>query len=127
MQSTIYWSIAVAVVLLIATAIAAGLMLLYLPANYFTRSKRNQNDRHPLIHWSLLILKNLAGVVLIIAGLFMLVLPGQGVLTIILGLLLLSFPGKKKLVAELIRRTSSLSAINGWRQRFHKPPLQLPL
>ena len=41
-----------------------------------------------------LITKNLLGVILLIAGLVMLLVPGQGLLTIAVALILLDFPGK---------------------------------
>ena len=75
--------------------------------------------------WAMLILKNLLGVILIIVGILMLVLPGQGIITILVGLMLLNFPGKRKLVLNLIRRTGALGSINRLRARFGKPPLTL--
>jgi uncharacterized protein YjeT (DUF2065 family) len=50
----------------------------------------------------LLLLRNLLGLLLVVAGILMLFLPGQGLLTILIGLFLLSFPGKKKIICQLI-------------------------
>jgi len=49
------------------------------------------------------ILRNTLGVVCILAGIIMLMTPGQGILTIILGFSLLQFRGKKKIVAWMRR------------------------
>lgn len=82
--------------------------------------------RHPVIRWTGLILKNVIGVLLILAGIAMLVLPGQGVLTIIIGIMMLNFPGKRKLELRLIRVPGILRGINYLRARAKHPPLQLP-
>jgi hypothetical protein len=122
----IAWSVGIGAIMLIATAVGGALFAVYLPATYFTRPRTVWGDRHPVWHWTLLILKNIAGVVLIVAGVLMLILPGQGVLTIIIGLLMLNFPGKRKFVAELIRRTKVLGSINALRLRFGRARLELP-
>ena len=88
--------------------------------------QRTLEGRHPFIRWTGLILKNLIGILLILAGIAMLVLPGQGVLTIIIGIMLLNFPGKRKLELKLIRIPGILRAINYLRARAKHPPLQLP-
>lgn len=122
----IAWSVGLGVILLLVTAVAGALFAIYLPADYFTRPRKVWDKGRSASQWALLILKNLAGVVLIVAGVLMLVLPGQGVLTMIIGLLMLNFPGKRKLVAALIRRTKLLGSINALRSRYGKPPLALP-
>ena len=70
--------------------------------------------------------KNLAGAVLVLAGLAMLVLPGQGLLTIVVGLLFLDFPGKRSLELRLVRHPPVLRTINWLRATAHRPPLQMP-
>lgn len=75
---------------------------------------------------TLRVLKNLAGGLLAIAGIAMLVLPGQGLLTLILALVLLDLPGKQKLEARLLSSPRLLSMLNRFRQRFGQPQLELP-
>ena len=87
---------------------------------------RTLEGRHPVIRWTGLILKNLIGILLILAGIAMLVLPGQGLLTILIGIMLLNFPGKRKLELKLIRIPGILRAINYLRARAKHPPLQMP-
>jgi UPF0716 family protein affecting phage T7 exclusion len=70
--------------------------------------------------------KNLCGTVLVLAGVAMLVLPGQGILTIVVGLLLIDFPGKFALEQKLVRRSSVLSAMNWIRTKAHRAPLKPP-
>ncbi len=103
-------------------------LVIFMPANYFLeRSERGLwVDRHPVVRWSLLALKNLVGVILVIAGAVMLFGPGQGVLTILIGVILLDFPGKRKLELYLVSRPRVLEAINRLRARFGRPPMLLP-
>ncbi|MFO8032450.1 MAG: PGPGW domain-containing protein [Desulfohalobiaceae bacterium] len=71
-------------------------------------------------------LKNLLGIVLVLAGLAMLVLPGQGLLSIILGLALTNFPGKFKLQRRLVGYPSVLNSLNWLRRRFGRPSFLAP-
>lgn len=122
----IAWSVVLGVILLLVTAVAGMLFAIYLPADYFTRPRKVWDQGQSAWQWAMLALKNLAGLALIVAGVLMLVLPGQGVLTMIIGLLMLNFPGKRKFVAALIRRAKVLGSINALRSRYGKQPLALP-
>ena len=68
-------------------------------------------------------LKNLAGLLLLVAGIAMLVLPGQGLLTILVSLVLLDFPGKRGFVRRLVARPKVGAALNAIRRRAGAPPL----
>jgi hypothetical protein len=70
--------------------------------------------------------KNLLGALLVLAGLAMLVLPGQGILTILLGLAFLDLPGKRRAELWLVSRPPVLAAVNRLRLRAGREPLQLP-
>ncbi len=102
-------------------------VLVHLPADYFdTRVLRRwMPGRHPILRIAGIVLKNLVGAVFVIAGLAMLVLPGQGVLTVLIGVSLLDFPGKHGLEARLVSQRLVLRGINAVRQRFGRPPLVL--
>ena len=69
------------------------------------------------------LLKNLFGLLLVIAGMLMLVLPGQGLLTIFVGLIFLDFPGKYRMERKMVSNDSVLRSINWVRARTGKPPL----
>ncbi|MFT6143871.1 MAG: hypothetical protein ACJAZO_001388 [Myxococcota bacterium] len=71
-------------------------------------------------------LKNAGGAVLIMAGIAMLVLPGQGLLTMLAGLLLSDVPGKRRVALFFLRRGPVFRAVNAIRGRRDKPPLLLP-
>ena len=127
-NETLLWSLSVASVLMfVGTLIAMPVMVARLPADYFTRRPvRDWPARRPVLHLLLVILKNALGVVLLLAGLAMLVLPGQGLLTLLVAVMLLDFPGKRRLQQWLIRRQPIFRAANWIRAKRHRPPLELP-
>lgn len=110
---------------LIFSAVVLPLVLVRLPADYFVRRPiRDWPTTHPALHLVLVGLKNLLGGVFVLAGIAMLVLPGQGLLTIFLGILLLDFPGKRRVERWLIRRRRLLAAANWMRARYGQSPFE---
>ena len=98
-----------------------------IPEDYFLRSKRQPSkwrEQKPILRFVVMFGKNLIGLSLIIGGLLMLVLPGQGLLTIVTGLLLVNYPGKYKLEQKLSSMPSIFRALNWIRVKAKKPPLQ---
>ena len=69
--------------------------------------------------------KNVLGAVLMIAGVAMLVLPGQGLLTMVLGFLLIDFPGKYRLERWLVARPMVHRPLNWIRRRAGREPLKV--
>ncbi|MBU1140407.1 MAG: PGPGW domain-containing protein, partial [Proteobacteria bacterium] len=62
-----------------------------LPSDFFRhlREHKKKEDQHPMMLILLRLLRNFLGTILLLAGILMLFLPGQGILTIILGIGLL--------------------------------------
>ena len=114
-------------IVFLGTLIAIPFILVRLPENYFdVRVPRPwMRDHHPVLRIIGRILKNVVGVLFVLAGLSMLVLPGQGVLTILIGLSLVDFPGKQRLEARIIGQRSVFKAVNSLRARFGRPPFVL--
>jgi hypothetical protein len=114
-------------IVFLGTLIAIPFILVRLPENYFdVRVPRHwMRDHHPVLRIIGRILKNVVGVLFVLAGLSMLVLPGQGVLTILIGLSLVDFPGKQRLEARIIGQRSVFKAVNSLRARFGRPPFVL--
>lgn len=121
------WLAVLSVVGFVATLIAIPWILVRLPANYFdVRVARPfMARRNPLLRSIAAVAKNIVGLVFLLAGIAMLVLPGQGVLTILMGISLMDFPKKRLLEAKLIGQPLVFSGINRLRARFGKPPLTL--
>ena len=66
--------------------------------------------------------KILIGVCLLVSGIVMLVLPGQGLITMLIGLSLLPFPGKNKIEQNLLSLKSVRSSLNWIRIKANKEP-----
>jgi hypothetical protein len=119
----------VSVVMLVASLILLPVLVVRMRADYLISDSRAADSfagRHPVLRWTLLILKNLLGLILLVLGLAMLVGPGQGVLTVLLSLSLLNFPGKRCLEIRLLRLPGVLSTINRLRHRAGHDPVLLP-
>ena len=98
-----------------------------LPETYFLHDTDPPGpDRHPVIAWLRTIVKNLIGFVLLLAGIAMLVLPGQGILTILLGVSLLDFPGRRACQHFLLTRPLVFKALNWLRTKENLPPFVAP-
>ena len=80
-----------------------------IPEDYFVRraiSAKTWNWRSGFGRVLWLILRNITGGILLLAGVIMLFLPGQGILTIIVGFILMTFPGKQHLISSLTAQAS---------------------
>lgn len=112
----------------ISTGVVA-IVLVKLPANYFsaTHAREFLPNSSWHVRWGALIVKNIIGVLLILIGIVMSLpgVPGPGVVTILLGLVMMDIPGKRPLEARIIQRPAVLKAINSIRARYNKPPLIL--
>ena len=126
---SLVWIIVFSVITFVASIAVTVFVLIKLPDTYFKASHGREFwvERHPVLRWGGLVVKNLLGALLVLFGVLMSLpgVPGQGVLTILLGVMLLDFPGKRNLELRLVSRPKVLRTINRIRQRFDKPPLQL--
>lgn len=116
--------------ILIISVFMMVLIISFLPEDYFKSENRNlissvQNSRYPLLKLLVLITKNFFGVLLLLSGILMLVLPGQGILTIITGLIFMDYPGKYKFERKLLRQKGVINSINWIRSRLSKPSLKV--
>lgn len=104
-------------------------VLVRIPADYFAREERPESpfrERSAAIRLAALILKNVIGWCLILAGVAMLALPGQGLLTLLVGFLLIDFPRKYALEKWIVSRQRVLRAVNWLRLRRGRAPLLIP-
>ena len=82
--------------------------------------------RHKSLRFVFRVFKAIMGLGLVISGIAMLVLPGQGLLTVLIGISLMEFPGKKRLQRSLVRRQSIHQAINWIRAKAGREPIVVP-
>jgi hypothetical protein len=129
-HETVLWCLgALSVVTFVGTLVALPLVVARLPPDYFTHAQRPVHRRHAQATGARLLVrlgKNLLGVLIVLVGVAMLVLPGQGVLTILMGLMLIDFPGKRGIERGLVQQPAVWRAINWMRAKAHQPALELP-
>jgi hypothetical protein len=112
------------VIAFVGTLIAIPAILIRLPPDYFKNHHHKPwfANHHPVIRTLGLLIKNIVGIIFLLAGIAMLFLPGQGLLTMLLGILFIDFPGKHRLEQKLIQHPQILKAINAFREKSGKPP-----
>ncbi len=127
-QAAIPWltagSLVFTVLALLATFIALPRVLAGLPADYFLPEEErapHEADESPWV-WGA---RNGVGWTLIVLGIAMLVLPGQGILSVLAGLVLADVPGKRWMMRSLLARGPVRKAVDALRARHGAPPLQL--
>lgn len=114
--------ISIAVVL--ASMVIIPLLIVKMPADYFVDKRRRRKWTIPRI--VLYVLRNVLALVLFLAGLLMLVLPGQGLLTLIIAVMVSDFPGKFAFERWLLRQKGVLRSMNWVRKKYNKPNVQVP-
>lgn len=127
-ETLVAWLTAISVVVLVASSVAAGFVVLRIPADYFAHDRRPPREGLGLPRGfgaPMRVLKNVVGAVLVAAGAVMLVVPGQGVLTMLIGVFLLDIPGKYRAEKWAVRRKGVLRSLNWFRRKFGKPAFVL--
>ncbi len=125
-DALLWWMFGLSLGTLLLAALLMPVVVARMPADYFLRKEPppgSWRGRHAAIRWSLRISKNVLGAVLVLVGIPLVPLPGQGFVTILAGLALLEFPGKRRLELAAVRVPGVLTAVNWMRQRAGKPPL----
>lgn len=117
--------LALSLLTFLLTLLAVPWLIVRIPHDYFARGDRVAYDpgSHRLLRLAFLAGKNLLGLVFVLMGFGMLVLPGQGLLTILIGVMLLDFPGKYDFERWLVQRPPILRSVNWLRGRFERRPL----
>lgn len=105
-------------VAVLASVLLVPWFLAKLPRDYLSQAQPPSHGSMPRR-----ILRNLLGVLLVLLGIAMLLLPGQGLLTLLVGVLLVDLPGKHALVVRLLSRPKVLGLVNKLRARHGSPPL----
>jgi hypothetical protein len=122
-HESLLWGVSVGSVLVFVGSLALLPWLVKrAPEDFFVRPPRP----HHKTFWLLVIGRNVLGLALVIAGVMMLVLPGQGALALLAGLSLLDFPGKRRALHWLVTRASVTRSLQWLRKRVHRPPFKLP-
>lgn len=121
LQSLAWVSLATFVI----SIICIPLLVARLPREYFQRAaKRGAGLPRRLTSGYLLwlILRNIIGLALLLAGVAMLFLPGQGIITMVIGLAVMQFPLKRRFIYRLTRPLSVRHGLDWLRTRMKKEP-----
>ena len=121
------WLAGFSVLALLVSALALPHFVAAIPDDYFSKDTNLDDLRASLSIGEIVILalKNVVGVILILCGIAMLVLPGQGLLTLFAGIVLADFPGKHRLVRRIIQVPAVLDTLNYFRRKKNKPEFEL--
>lgn len=120
----LFWFTSISLALALVSIVVLPVMVIYMPKDYFLGAHRRRR-RGFSTTWVLLI-RNLCAFLLMVAGLLMLVLPGQGLLTLLAALIISDIPGKYRMERWLVLRPGILRAINWLRRKYAKPAVIAP-
>jgi hypothetical protein len=129
--SFIFSTILLTTVASIAYLLVISYFITHLDKRYFVQKKITGYDAGASPHLTSMsssvtyvvkIAKIIVGVFLLVCGIVMLVLPGQGLITMVIGLSLIPFPGKNRIEQSLLSRKSVRSSLNWIRIKANKDP-----
>ena len=125
-RSLIIWFGSISLFIFLFSLLTIRWLVALIPEDYFINKRVSKiRSLNPLLWYIFLIIKNIIGYSLILGGIMMLVLPGQGIFTIIIGLMLSNYPGKYSIERRFIAIPSILKSINWLRRKSNKPPINL--
>ncbi len=129
-NAAVFWWLSIgSLAALLATPVIVGWLITRLPADYFRASTHSPLEtlaNRPLQRLTLLVAKTVLGTALLLAGVVMLVTPGQGLLTIAAGIIVAEFPGKRRLERWLATRRPVWRSLNWIRRHAGKSEFVLP-
>ena len=118
------WLGTLSFVIFIFSLLTIKWLVALIPSDYFIQKNNSEFRSNYPIFWLIsIIIKNLIGYTLIIGGILMLVLPGQGLFTIFIGLMLSNYPGKFYIERKFIAIPSVLKTINWLRKKSNTPSI----
>ncbi len=125
-KNLILWFGSISLFVFLISLLSLKWLVSLIPEDYFINKKDSKIKTNNILIWYIvLILKNLIGYSLILGGIMMLVLPGQGLFTIIIGLMMSNYPGKYSIEKKLIAIPTILKSINWLRNKSNKPPIRV--
>jgi len=119
----------VSAIMFIGSLFLIPVIIIRLSNDYFQNEEHfslASNEQKSTSSFLIQIVKNLLGVIFILVGIAMLILPGQGILTILIGLGITNFPGKYKLERKLVKNQSVFKSLNWIRKRADVDPFLYP-
>ncbi len=127
-QALFTWMAIISAFTFIVSLLTLPWLVARIPSDYFCHQKRHPaalKQNHPILRVMILVGKNCLGWVLLLGGIIMLFIPGQGLLTIAMGLLLMDYPGKFSLERKLASKPKVLNGLNWLRAKANAPALEI--
>ena len=125
-KNLILWFGSISLFVFLFSLLSIKWLVSLIPEDYFINKKDSKIKTSNIFIWYLvLIFNNLIGYSLILGGIMMLVLPGQGLFTIIIGLMMSNYPGKYSIEKKFIAIPTILKSINWLRRKSNKPPIRI--
>ena len=125
-KNLILWFGSISLFVFLFSLLSIKWLVSLIPEDYFINKKDSKIKTNNIFIWYVvLIFKNLIGYSLILGGIMMLVLPGQGLFTIIIGLMMSNYPGKYSIEKKFIAIPTILKSINWLRRKSSKPPIRI--
>lgn len=119
-----FWIGIASSIIFLVSLISIRWLVSLIPSDYFINRKESRFKLNYPLAWVIsTIIKNIFGYILILGGILMLVLPGQGLITIFIGLMLSNYPGKYSIEKRIIATPKILKSINWLRKKSNEPPL----
>ena len=123
-KSVIFWLSLLSFLIFIFSLVSIKWLVALIPIDYFVYKKNSKfKTKYPFTWLISMIIKNIIGYLLIVGGILMLVLPGQGLFTIFIGLMMSNYPGKYYIEKKIIAIPSILKTINWLRKQSNKEPI----
>lgn len=113
------------IVMFVSSVLLVPYLILRAPADVFVRVRQDTGEGRRY-GFALFVLRNALGLLLLVAGVLMLVLPGQGLLTIACALCLMDLPFKRELLRSVVARPPVWKALAWIRTRGEKAPFEHP-
>jgi hypothetical protein len=122
------WMLALGFGFAILGGLAATIVVVKLPRDYFARPEKTKERAGGLGRKIGVIAKNVAGVVLIVGGVILSLpgIPGPGIVVLLLGLTITDIPGKHKLILKIAKKPVVMRSMNRVRKKFHRQSLVAP-
>lgn len=125
-KTYILWLATISLFVFIFSLVSIKWLVALIPTDYFVKKNISKSKKSYSLLWLMsIIVKNIIGYTLILGGILMLVLPGQGLFTILMGLILSNYPGKYTIEKRIISIPSILKTINWLRKKSNKPRLRI--
>ncbi|TXH71487.1 MAG: hypothetical protein E6Q83_01830 [Thiothrix sp.] len=121
-DTLLYWIGIISLLMFVFSLLLLPILINKIPADYFSL---NEHERAIDLLKPRNILRNVVGLIVLLAGLAMLFLPGQGLICVLIGLTIMKFPGKYALERWIITRKGVLASLNWIREKGGKQPLKV--